>query len=231
MPYALLIFDADGTLFDYDAAERTALEEVCTLTGVPFIAELHERYRTINTKVWHAFERGEISLDRLRTQRFSDLFSEYEAAERLDHVQISTTYLQALGNAGHLIPGARELLDGLAGRYRLALLTNGIKEVQRSRLDRAGLTELFDPIIISDEVGCKKPDPQIFSILLDKAGAVSPESCLMIGDSLSSDILGGIRAGIDTCWYDPTGQSPDPNITPTYRIEQFEQIHQILKDR
>lgn len=231
MAYSLVIFDADGTIFDYDAAERTALEEVCVRSGIPFTEELHKRYREINSQVWLAFEKGEISLSRLRTQRFRDLFSSREETSTIDFGELSTTYLEALGNAGHLIPGAREMLERLAGHYRLALLTNGIREVQRSRLDRAGLSDMFDPIIISDEVGCKKPDREIFSILLDRAGNPDPSACLMIGDNLSSDILGGIRSGIDTCWYDPAGQIPDPEIVPTFRVESFDEICDILKIR
>ena len=231
MPYSLLIFDADGTIFDYDAAERSALGQVCSLSGIAFTTELLERYRTINTEVWHAFERGEISLARLRTQRFSDLFSGNDEAGNIDYAQVSTTYLEALGNAGHLLPGARELLESLSGEYRLALLTNGIREVQRSRLDRAGLSAMFDPIIISDEVGCKKPDPEIFSILLDQAGGIPPENCLMIGDNLTSDILGGIRSGSDTCSLDPAGQAMDPGIIPTFRITSLEELFEILSGR
>ncbi len=200
MDYDLLIFDADGTLFDYDTAERWAFTAMCRDLHTPYSEQFHESYRTINHQIWKEFEQGTIDGKQLKAERFSRLFT--ASGRALDPLAASSLYLERLGQTGFLIDGAMTLLEALTGRYRLALLTNGIAKTQHGRLDASGIRGYFDPIIISEETGYQKPDPRIFEVLFSQAGHTAKDRALMIGDSLSSDIAGGAAFGIDTCLVD-----------------------------
>lgn len=224
--YALLLFDADGTLFDYDRAESWALEQTICDIGLQFDEHIKKKYREINHKLWVAFEQGEVTIADIRVERFRKLLSAIH--NDTDPVETGERYLSYLGKAGFLINGTRELLDSLYGKIRMAVITNGITETQYGRFDASGIRTYFDPIIISGEVGAQKPDTAIFKILFEKAGFQDKSKALIIGDSLSSDMLGGFRFGIDTCWFNPDGKPRDPDIPVTHEIRKLSEICRIV---
>jgi 2-haloacid dehalogenase len=202
--YRAFLLDADNTIFDYDRAEEEALAEALGDAGVPprRMPEAREAYRRINGALWKAFEGGTVSLAELRVERFRALAA--ELALPFDPVELSRTYLSRLGGKAHFMPHARGVVRRLAGRALLCIVTNGISEVQRGRIARAGIGELFRGIIISEELGISKPDPRFFRAALEALG-VEPPDALVVGDSLSSDIRGAAAAGIDAAWYNPKG--------------------------
>ncbi len=230
MSYDWLLFDADNTLFDFDDAEAKALAHTFADFNLPYAPAVGETYHVINAEIWREFEQGRITSAQLRTERFARLFAALQA--KVDAGAFSARYLRHLANGTRLIDGAEEVIGALNGyfdpaqhkRYHIALITNGLKDVQRPRLARSALANAFDAVIISDEEGVAKPDPALFDIAFARMGQPDKTAVLIIGDSLSSDIQGGINYGIDTCWYNPKG-NPNPNgVTPTYEIGHLSQL-------
>ncbi len=226
--YKWIVFDADNTLFDYDRAEKEALAQTLESQGIAFTAQDHQSYAEINSGLWKQFERGELTSQEIRVQRFADLKRkwnfDYQATE------VSSFYLKQLARQSSLLSGARELLEELQNgkQLGLALATNGIADVQRGRLERSGLEIYFDTVVISDEIGVSKPAERYFSILFERIGTPPREEVLMVGDSLSSDITGGIRFGLDTCWVNRSFQSFPENYEPTYQIQKIGDLREIL---
>ena len=232
MSYSTLLFDADGTLLDFDQSERDALRR-CVAAIAPDEArtdELVKAYHEINKSLWILFEKGDISTSQLRLRRFEELVSRFalpiapkEAGER---------YAELLSSTDFLIDGAVDLLESVAKRYTLILVTNGFSAVQRPRLAASGIVDFFDDIIISEEVGTRKPNPAIFELAISAAGITNKSEALMIGDSLSSDIAGGAAFGIDTCLFLPTGGDRDAlDPQPTFIIRRLDELYGVLASR
>lgn len=226
MNYQWLLFDADGTLFDFDTAETKALATAFREFGYPYDTQTGEIYRRINGEVWRALEQGELTPDALRTIRFERLFTAVNVPG--DPIPFSAVYLRHLGQCGDLIAGADALLAQLNGRFRLALITNGLSDVQRPRLAASGLATYFETVTISDEVGAAKPDGRIFDVAFTQMGQPAKSDVLIIGDSLTSDMAGGANYGIDTCWYNPNGKTAESTLSPTYEIKHLSELTNIL---
>jgi 2-haloacid dehalogenase len=227
MRFKWIIFDADGTLFDYDTAEKNALANTFNHFGFPFQDEYLRIYRQFNKILWLDFEMGKISIPHLKIQRFKLILD--ELGINANPELFSETYLRQLSLRHDLIDGAESLLEALQGKIGLMLMTNGIKEVQRSRLKLSSIGDYFSHVIISDEVGAAKPDKMIFEIALEKMASTEKEKVLMVGDNLSSDIKGGSDFGIQTCWYNPGRKNNDPAIQPTYQISDLHEIITIIR--
>lgn len=224
--YKWLLFDADNTLFDFTKAEEKSLKATFELQKLSYSQKFVEVYKMINHAVWEAFERGELTAVEVKLLRFEKLLNEINV--KGDASQFSQTYVQQLGNCPDLIPGAEELLASLAPRYKIGMITNGLKVVQRSRLALSPIQNYFDPIIISDEVGSKKPEPAIFDIAFSAMNNPAKEEVIIIGDSLSSDMLGGINYGIDTCWYNPHNKENNHNLPVTYEIKSLAELEGVV---
>src|SRR5262245_1866039 len=223
--YSWLLFDADGTLFDYDRAEASALEQAFAEVGADFEPTCLEAYRDINANVWREFENGQITAERLRLRRFEMLFAALR--QPLVPATFSPIYLRHLARGMHLVEGAREVVPALCAKYRLALITNGLRDVQRPRLAGSAISDCFADVIISEEVGAAKPDPAIFDAAFERMGRPPRAEVLLVGDSLTSDIAGGRGYGLDTCWFNPTGARP-PGATSTYEIRHLSELTRLL---
>jgi 2-haloacid dehalogenase len=222
MRYDWLLFDADGTLFDYDQAEIAALEQTFQALSVAYQPAFLPAYRRVNAQMWRAFERGEITQAQLKPRRF-ELLSEAIGVP-LDPARFSATYLDQLGQNAQLIDGAEAMLQALHGKVQMMLITNGLKAVQRSRYALSPLPAYFAGIVISEEVGVAKPAPGIFDIAFEKMGNPARDRVLMIGDSLSSDMAGGMNYGIDTCWFNPEGRAQDGLVGITHDIRRLAEL-------
>lgn len=222
MGYRWLLLDADGTLFDYDRAEMSALRLTFEAAGHPFRPSYAEAYRRINAAIWREFELGQITQELLRTRRFALLFD--EARLDLDREHFSSAYLRNLALGVDLVDGAEEMLRALHGRVGLALITNGLQDVQRPRLERSTIGACFDAVVISEEVGAAKPEPAIFDVALARMGHPRREDVLMVGDSLTSDVAGANRSGIDACWFNPAGLPLPPGLAVRYQIRELGEL-------
>ncbi len=180
----------------------------------------------INFKLWKRFELNEISQNSIKTERFHLFFNEINI--ETDHVKTAHDYLIYLSEGNDLLPGAFELINNLKGRYQLALLTNGISIVQHPRYEKSKLFGVFSAFVVSGDLGINKPDRAIFDYTLEKCGIADRKSVLMIGDSLSSDMKGGLNAGIDTCWFNPGATVNNTGVKPKYEIRNLDDIYKIL---
>lgn len=226
MKYKWLLVDADGTLFDYDEAEREALRRTFEQFGHAFQEQYIEDYRHINGQIWLDFEQGEIEQERLKIERFERLFE--AIGVELDAQAFSARYLKNLGMGVDLIQGAREALQALGGEVRMMLITNGLADVQRSRIALSKLDEHFVDVVISEEVGASKPDATIFDVAFERMGHPEKEEVLIVGDSLTSDMRGGSDYGIDTCWFNPHGRARDRDVTIRYEIRSLDELVRII---
>jgi 2-haloacid dehalogenase len=226
MKYKWLLFDADGTLFDFNSAEASALCKALGQFGVPYTPERLTTYQRINNQLWRELENGLITPGVLGVRRFELFFEELQLD--LSPHSFSQAYLEQLGTCSELIAGAVEILQTLHTRYKLAIVTNGLKAVQRSRLACSPIRDYIAEMVISEEVGAAKPDLAIFDAAFERIGRPLKSEALMIGDSLTSDIEGGYRYGIDTCWYNPTNQSQSVGLDITYQIGSLSELADLL---
>lgn len=224
--YRWLIFDADGTLFDFRLGETTALKLTTRRHDVEYSPHLHDVYKVISADLWGRFERGEIDLKTLRVDRFGRLFEELEID--VDPESFNTDFMRDLGQQTQLLPGAEDAVRDLSSRCRLLLATNGIAVVQRARFSSASIRRYFEDVVISDEIGVAKPQREYMDVVFAKMGDPPRSEVLMIGDSLSSDIAGGVEYGIDTCWFNPNGVELDGGPRPTYTISELVEIDAIV---
>lgn len=225
--YRWFIFDADGTLFDFDRAENQALEMTFSQLGHIFEPRHAQLYRQINAQAWRKFEAGEISQDQLKVKRFELLLDATNV--RSNPETFSERYLTNLAGNSDLIEGAQELVERLVGKVGLILVTNGLKAVQRPRFARSTITDFFVDIVISEEVGAAKPHSRIFERAFTSMNNPRKDEVLIIGDSLTSDIKGGNDYGIDTCWYNPLHRPLDEDVECRYEIDQLTDLLSIVE--
>jgi 2-haloacid dehalogenase len=225
MTYTWLLFDADGTLFDYDQAEAYAFRAALTGLGQPFEPHYLTEYRRINHALWLELEQGQIDQATLRVRRFEQLTAALNL--KADPRHFSDLYIANLARGAFLMADAEQTIKTLVSKCRLAIITNGLADVQRARFSRSTIYPYIKEIIISEEVGVAKPDPAIFEIALARMGGPARREVLMIGDSLSSDIQGGLNYDLDTCWFNPSGQ-PNGQVKYTFQIQRLAQLPELL---
>ena len=224
--YSVVLLDADNTLFDFDRAEHRALRLALEAHGIPCTPAAEETYLAVNRDLWAAFDRGEISQPDLVVARFARTL---EALGRAgDPAALNADYLALLGEQSDLLPGALELCQALAPHCTLALCTNGVASVQRGRLARSPLGAFFPHPFISQELGYQKPQPEFFQAVFAALGLADLSGAVMVGDTLGSDILGGVRAGVDTIWFNPKGLPGRPDIVPTHVADGFPALKHLI---
>ena len=226
MPYSIALFDADNTLLDFTRAEHDALCACLAARGLDNSEETVTVYSAINDGHWKRLERGETTRDRLKVERFADYFA--TVGYNGDPVLMARDYESTLGRQTHLLEGALELIQGLYGKCRLFIVTNGITAVQKSRFGACPLAPYFEHCFISEQMGCAKPEKRFFDGVAAAIPDFDPKEAIVIGDSLSSDMQGGINAGLDTCWYNPKGKNAPANMPITYTVRDLAEIREIL---
>lgn len=226
MYYSTFLIDLDHTLFDSDTSEKAAFAQTMKTAGVADPSEYSHTYHRINMELWASVERGETTPQQVRTIRFERLVAEIKLDA--DPLEMAENFVNGLGANGELYRGARDLLEQLNERASLALVTNGLSEVQRARIARLNIDQYFDAIVISAEIGKAKPGTAIFDHTFDLLGYPEKESALMVGDSLSSDIRGGTNYGISTCWYNPNSKTAMPDNEITHEINALEKLLRFL---
>jgi 2-haloacid dehalogenase len=225
--YKWLLFDADGTLFDYDKSEAGALTRTFEQFGWRLVPEYAHTYRQINAQVWKDFEQGKVSQKRLRTKRF-ELFFEAVHLDA-DPVLFSKRYLENLAERTDLVDGAEGVVGLLHGKVGLAIVTNGLSDVQRPRLANSAIGNCFAEFVISEEVGVAKPDPRFFDVVFERVGWPAKEVVLVVGDSLTSDIKGGNNYGLDTCWFNPGHEPRALDVQIEYEISCLGELLDVVE--
>ena len=222
-----VFLDLDDTLLNFQKGERVALVKTFKKIGIDPTEELINRYLRINLDCWRALERGEMTKDEVLFGRFERLFSEYRISASVTKTQ--EIYEELLSKEYDFLPGAKELLDDFksCGRYRLFMATNGIPSVQNPRLDGSGVRDYFEGIFISEEIGFAKPSKAFFDECFNRIDGFRHEETIIVGDSLSSDVKGGLNAGILTCHFNPREIIYD-GIKPHYTIKKLDELLPLL---
>lgn len=230
-----ILWDVDGTLLDFLYAQRISISKTLEGIGVIPTDEMVERYSAINDRCWKLLELGLMTRDELQDRRFVDFFEEY-GIENVDVKAFRETYLSHLSEIYRYVENSYELCAMLKGRIKQYVITNGVTAVQNKKLALSGLYELMDGVFISDEVGAAKPSRDYFDYCLERIGESDPKRLLIVGDSLTSDIKGGVLSGIPTCWFRPANIfETDENAEavynefhPDYEIEHLSQVLDII---
>jgi 2-haloacid dehalogenase len=226
--YEILLFDADATLLDFKRSEREAVIESLTFFGIPATDEVIEKYSEINDGYWKMLERGEIEKSKLYDARWQSLIEFY--GFDCDVKALSNKYIDALTTKSYELDGAVEICEKLynSGNFRMYLVTNGQKQVQEGRLFPSPVFKFFDDCFISEDIGFEKPSIKYFDAVRKLIPDYDATKAIIIGDSLTSDIQGGINAGIDTCWFNPRGKQAPENMEITYIINELSELEEIL---
>ena len=227
MKYEFLLFDADHTLFDFKTGEYYALKEALEFYSLPSADDVIERYSEINVKYWKMLERGEIDKKSLMLARFVEFAREYGFEDKAQ--VLSDLYMCNLSHQAQLFDGALEMVAKLSKKYRLFIITNGVKSTQDGRFGISPITKYFEKIFISEVIGYEKPHKEFFDAVAKGIDGYTPERAIVIGDSLSSDIKGAINSGIDCIWYNPQGKNAPEDWNITYTVNDFNEILEILK--
>jgi 2-haloacid dehalogenase len=220
--YEFILFDADGTLLDFHRSEAEAVKETMLMHGIEPLDENVRLYSGINDSLWKKLERGEIEKSVLIYHRF-ELLAE-ALGVTVDFRQMARDYENALSTKGYLIDGAKEMCQRLYGRAKMYIVTNGLEKVQRERQARCGIAKYFDGLFISGVIGIEKPSVGFFEYVKDHVDGFDKNKAIIVGDSLSSDMKGGINFGIDTCWYNPEGKTCPENMSLTYVAKSFDEV-------
>jgi 2-haloacid dehalogenase len=224
--YSTILFDADGTILDFEAAQRDALIKVFQNHNYTLDTEVKRIYEEINQGLWKQYEKGIISRDDVIYSRFAKLFE--TVGIEGDGISFEDEYQELLGQGHEIITGAVEVLESLSKTHDLYIVTNGVTKTQFSRLKASGLDKYMKAIFVSEETGYQKPMKEFFDYCFDRIPNLDRSKTIIIGDSLSSDILGGNNVGIDTCWFNPQHQVCDMEVKITYEIDELEKLCKIL---
>ena len=223
-----VLWDLDGTLLDFRAAESAALRKTYAAFGFGECRpETVALYSAINVRHWEMLERGEMTREEILVRRFEEFFSAV-GLDPAPAAEFSRAYEHSLPETIRFMPGALETVAAMRGRVTQCVVTNGSASVQWPKLRRSGLDALVDRIFISEEIGAEKPSRAFFDRVLSVL-SLPPEECLVVGDSLTSDIRGGILAGMRTCWYNPAGAENSGFSVPDRETDRLEQISELIE--
>ena len=227
--YYCILFDADNTLLNFDAAESKALAETLVNYGIEPDAETVQTYRTINEELWRQLEKGQLRREKLMSERFTRFLKAIDAAG--DGAEINRYYLEQLSLHPDLAsPEVLDVLRELSEVATLAVVTNGFQKVQSRRLAESGVENFLEDVFVSEKMDAEKPNRKIFDAALRALGVENREHVLMVGDSLTGDVQGGINAGLDTCWFNPHHQENPGKILPTYEISSLEELYPLVME-
>lgn len=225
--YKILLFDLDDTLLDFAANETDSLNRLFQQHGYVFSAELFRVYNAVNKQLWADYENGRIGLDDVLNTRFSATMAKLGTV--IDGIEWEKQYRHLLGNGIQQMDGALAVCQSLSVSHRLFVITNGITKTQIKRLKRSGLYDFFEAIFTSQSIGFQKPAKEFFDYVLSHIADFHIRDALIIGDSLNTDIKGGLLAGIDTCWLNHKLQAGSAEIPSTYTITSLSELYDICR--
>lgn len=226
MAYKKLLLDVDGTLLDFDRSAEKGLETLFHQRGYPYDERIFPLYETINNGLWERYERGEIPRERVLVDRFTIMFAELGIDEKGETFE--DDFRDQLEKEPFWMEGAEELLRYLQPKYEMYIVTNGVARTQKARFAATGLTAYVKDVFISEVIGAQKPQKAYFDYCLAHIGPCKKSEILLVGDSLTADILGANLAGIRSCWFNPKGKKNGGEAKPDFEIRRLEELRRIL---
>lgn len=223
--YEWILFDADDTLFHFDAF--MGLQLMFAGFGIDFTKEHYDEYQVVNKALWVEYQNGKVTAAHIQERRFNA----WAEKLRVSPFELNSAYMAAMAEVCTPLAGALDLLKALKGKVKLGIITNGFIELQEIRLSRTGLRDYFDLLVISEQVGVAKPHPDIFNHALARMGNPDRQKVLMVGDNPDSDIIGGLNAGLDTCWVNAHGKPLPDGIKPHYEVASLIELQNLLFDQ
>ena len=230
-----LLFDLDQTLLDFHASERLALKAVTEAAGLTFTEERYAFFKKTNKALWLEFEKGLITKSGLFEERFRRLFEECGCStDGMDLLGINSDFIDCMSRNGVLMEGVPEFLDRLGAglpEARIYIVTNGVERNAMGRINSTGLSEHLAGVFVSETMGTAKPAREYFEQVIQAIGDPG-ECCIVIGDSLTSDMLGAQNAGLTSCWFMPQGNISE-EVTKygiDYTASSFDELYGVLKE-
>ena len=229
--YQYLLFDIDETLLDFNRDMALAFERMYRAAGlndaVPYSEAVLRLYNDCNERWWRRFEQGLCTKPALYRGRFVDFIREAGLPQR-DPDLVNSLYFDFLGQTGTVFPGAEALLAALAEKYPIYIVTNGNAVSQKTRLQNSGLLPYIRGCFISETAGAAKPDKRYFDYVLAHIPGAAAENCVVIGDSLTSDMRGAQNAGMASIWYNPHGLPNTLGVPVTHEARSYADIRRLL---
>lgn len=226
--FEFLFLDLDDTILDFQKAEHVALSKTLRSFGLEPTETVLKRYNLINKAHWEALERKELTREQVLLGRFQVLFEEMGISA--EPVKVARAYEHNLSIGHWFLPGAEEAVARLSRKYKLYLTSNGTASVQKGRMTSANLYRFFENVFVSQEIGVNKPAVEYFEKCFAQIPGFDKTKAIIVGDSLTSDILGGQNAGIATCWVNPHHKQGREDIRVDFEIEALSQLEQLLEN-
>ena len=221
-----LLLDLDDTILDFQKGEEYGLRKTLLDVGIAPTETICARYSQINKEYWKRLELGEVTREQVMLGRFETLYQ--ELGVNADAAASSASYMDNMSSVHFFLPGAEAAVKALHKKYRLFLVSNGTASAQHRRLTSAGLYPYFEKVFISQEIGYNKPAREFFDLCFAQIPDFDSKKAIIVGDSLSSDIQGGINAGIATCWVNPKHKTAPEGRQPDFEIESITQLEVLL---
>ena len=227
--YKVILWDLDQTLLNFDLAMDHALRAVFAQYNLEINEEIAARYEAINRSYWLRLETGELSKEQVTVGRFRTLFEE----RGITHVvpeEVNIDYQRELGSVFFYMDGAKELVTLLKEKgYRQYVLTNGVNSTQANKMKLSGLDRIMDGVFVSEVIGYPKPMKEFYDACFAALPDIKRDECIMVGDSLTSDMRGAENAGITSCWFNPEKREKDVDVRADYEICRLEELIPILE--
>lgn len=223
--YKAVFIDIDDTLLDFKKCSQQALEESCKKIGVPYSPNLYAYFHEVDKKLWDRQKLGEINVDEVLQMRFETVCD--SLVQKVDPSLFNKTFQASLAKTTVLVDGALEVLEYLSVKYKLFAASNGILEMQTSRLRLSGLQDYFEDLFVSDAIGFEKPDQRFFIHCLEKSNYLAKE-VLFVGDSWEADIEGALAVGIETCWFTKNPKKDGITDKTTYQITTLKELRELV---
>ncbi len=228
MKYTWILFDADNTLFDFTHSQKNALRYTFKEFGLEYHNDLFPIFTQLNNKIWQAFDENKITHDEIKTERFRFLFNELNI-QNIDLDKFNIRFIDNLVEYSKLIDDTEQFLLSLAGKVKMAIITNGMKEVQRPRFNKCKIKNIFDGVFISGEMGLSKPNKEYFESVHKQTGDLDKSEYLVVGDNIIADVRGGKEYGFETCWYNPSLLENGQREFTDFEIQNINQLKKIIE--
>lgn len=222
----IILIDLDNTLIDFNECARHSIINAFNELGFTYTDKVFETFITENVKIWKRLEKGEITKPQLRADRWNIILG--KLGIDFDGTILEEMFENGVAKGAYAVDGAYELLDYLKDKYKLYIVSNGFRFVQESRLKIGNFEKYFDDVFVSEDIGIPKPAKEFFDYCFNKLEKPDKNDIILIGDSLSADIIGGINYGIETVWFNKNKEPLPDNIKPTYTVNTLYEIPEIL---